>query len=85
MTIVKYLITKSIPGIQQTHSLADTHALVTAVGMGKGLRGVVSNVPQMVGPPRPAPPPLPAPPLPKAPSSIKTNIKSATQIHPYQR
>lgn len=72
-------------GVQQTHSIADTHDLVTAVGMGKGLRGTQGNVPLVVGPPRVAVPPLPAPPLPKAPSAIKTNIKAATQIHPYQR
>lgn len=65
--------------------MSDTHSLVTAVGMGKGLRSVGNTVQQMVGPPRPAQPSLPAPPLPKAPSAIKTNIKSATQIHPYQR
>lgn len=75
-------------GVQQTHNLADTHALVTAVGSGKGLRNV-SGVPVVVGasgmvPPRNAAPPLNAS-LVKPPSAIKTNIKAATQIHPYQR
>lgn len=78
--------------MQPTHSIADTHALVTAVGTGKGLRpGIPSIVPQGVapgmGPSRGPTPQLgqAAPSLPKAPSAIKTNIKAANQIHPYQR
>lgn len=82
-----------IAGMQPTHSIADTHALVTAVGTGKGLRPGMSMVGPGVGAPGmgpargPAPGQLgPAPPtLPKAPSAIKTNIKAANQIHPYQR
>uniref|UniRef100_A0A1E1WMH5 Mediator of RNA polymerase II transcription subunit 8 n=2 Tax=Pectinophora gossypiella TaxID=13191 RepID=A0A1E1WMH5_PECGO len=39
-------------GMQPTHSIADTHALVTAVGTGKGLRpGMPSIVPPGVGGP----------------------------------
>lgn len=78
-------------GVQQTSSLSDTHALVSAVGMGKGLVGNM-NVPggpmsggMMV-------PPAIRPTVPaaggaagKAPSAVKTNIKSANQIHPYIR
>lgn len=69
-------------GIQQTN-LSDTHALVAAIGMGKGL------VPD-AGPMVPvAPRAMPTGPTPaaigKAPSAIKTNIKSANQIHPYSR
>ncbi|GBP70989.1 Mediator of RNA polymerase II transcription subunit 8 [Eumeta japonica] len=78
-------------GIQQTFSNADTHALVTAVGTGKGLRAGMPGVGAPVGGVGAglgarAPPPLAAPAqLPKAPSTIKTNIKAASQIHPYQR
>lgn len=78
--------------MQPTHSMADTHALVTAVGTGKGLRpGIPSVMPQGVGGPGMGPrgstPQMgpAAPTLPKAPSAIKTNIKAANQIHPYQR
>lgn len=76
--------------MQPTHSMADTHALVTAVGTGKGLRpGIPSVMPPGgpgMGPRGPTPQMGPAAPsLPKAPSAIKTNIKAANQIHPYQR
>ncbi|CAG9119569.1 hypothetical protein JYU34_008714 [Plutella xylostella] len=78
-------------GIQPTHNMADTHALVTAVGTGKGLRlGMPAIVPGVGGPgmgPR-VPTPQMGPSsqtMPKAPSTIKTNIKAANQIHPYQR
>lgn len=70
-------------GVQQTTILSDTHSLVAAIGMGKGL------VPD-AGPMVPvAPRAMSAGPTPaaigKAPSAIKTNIKSANQIHPYSR
>uniref|UniRef100_A0A1B6BX70 Mediator of RNA polymerase II transcription subunit 8 n=1 Tax=Clastoptera arizonana TaxID=38151 RepID=A0A1B6BX70_9HEMI len=85
-------------GAAQTSSVTDTHALVAAVAMGKGLKvmvpqGVQPNVPQgmmvaPVGPPggpmNPNQPPQMGP-MGKAPSGIKTNIKAATQIHPYGR
>ncbi|XP_052754662.1 mediator of RNA polymerase II transcription subunit 8 [Galleria mellonella] len=78
--------------MQPTHIIGDTHALVTAVGTGKGLRpgmpalGPGPGVGATLGPRGPAPPLGPsAPALPKAPSAIKTNIKAANQIHPYQR
>lgn len=77
--------------MQPTHSIADTHALVTAVGTGNGLRpGMTSMVPQGgpgMGPARGPTPQIgqAAPTMPKAPSAIKTNIKAANQIHPYQR
>lgn len=86
--------------IQQTSSMADTNALVAAVGMGKGLKvnmpgaGVGGPSPggNMMVPPaiRPqggmsAVSPGGAGQLGKAPSAIKTNIKSANQIHPYGR
>ncbi|XP_011346912.1 mediator of RNA polymerase II transcription subunit 8 isoform X1 [Ooceraea biroi] len=86
----------------QTSSTADTHALVAAVGMGKGLKSdsiqmvqtgvnpVASSM--MVGRPgnqqqTPGQGPMGNPPMGqmnKAPSAIKTNIKAASQIHPYR-
>lgn len=84
-------------GTAQTSSVADTHALVAAVSMGKGLKplgpqGVQQNVPggmmvAPVGPPGgPMNPNQPGMgPMGKAPSGIKTNIKAASQIHPYVR
>ncbi|XP_053983174.1 mediator of RNA polymerase II transcription subunit 8 isoform X2 [Hylaeus anthracinus] len=77
----------------QTSSTADTHALVAAVGMGKGLKSGVNSVPSgmMVGRPgsqqSPGQGSLGNPSLgqmSKAPSTIKTNIKAASQIHPYR-
>ncbi|XP_043260350.1 mediator of RNA polymerase II transcription subunit 8 isoform X2 [Colletes gigas] len=86
----------------QTSSTADTHALVAAVGMGKGLKSDsvqmvqsgVNSVPSgmMVGRPgnqqqTPGQGSLGNPSLgqiSKAPSTIKTNIKAASQIHPYR-
>lgn len=86
---------------QQNSSVADTHLLVAAVGMGKGLKmGTAPNGQpnqtsggMMVAPQgRPCgtpqtqmPPNTQAMTMNKAPSAIKTNIKSATQIHPYGR
>lgn len=86
----------------QTSSAADTHTLVAAVGMGKGLKSDsvqmvqsgVNPVPSgmMVGRPgnqqqTPGQGPLgnsPMGQMSKAPSAIKTNIKAASQIHPYR-
>ncbi|CAH1363915.1 hypothetical protein MTP99_000268 [Tenebrio molitor] len=84
---------------QQNSSVADTHLLVAAVGMGKGLKmganpngqpnqtsGGMMVAPQ--GRPGGTPGQIPANAqamATKAPSAIKTNIKSATQIHPYGR
>ncbi|XP_017784155.1 PREDICTED: mediator of RNA polymerase II transcription subunit 8 [Nicrophorus vespilloides] len=83
---------------QQNSNVADTDMLVAAVSMGKGLKMVGNPNGQpgptgcMVPPPgRPGSGPGPMPPstqpmtMNKAPSAIKTNIKSATQIHPYSR
>ncbi|XP_045474245.1 mediator of RNA polymerase II transcription subunit 8 [Harmonia axyridis] len=85
---------------QQNSSVTDTHLLVAAVGMGKGLKmgpnpnggnptsgGMMvssqgrSNVSGSI----PIPPNTQSMPMNKAPSTIKTNIKSAAQIHPYGR
>lgn len=72
-------------GMPQTTSISDTHALVAAIGMGKAL---IPEAGPMVPPVRPtmssgATAPTTA--TGKAPSAIKTNIKSANQIHPYSR
>lgn len=70
-------------GVQQTTNLSDTHALVAAIGMGKGLVPDVGPA-SMVAPPR-AMPTGPAPAAIGKVPSAKTNIKSANQIHPYSR
>lgn len=88
-------------GAQQSSSMTDTHALVAAVGMGKGLKPIPGATgpsgaltPGMMVPPaiRPHGPLAgagtatgPAAAQLKAPAGIKTNIKSANQIHPYGR
>lgn len=76
-------------GLQQTSSIADTHLLVAAVGNGKNLK--LDHMP-MGGPgimhaPRPTAPTSGVSPGSVGPfkSQIKTNIKAANQIHPYQR
>ncbi|XP_065083888.1 mediator of RNA polymerase II transcription subunit 8 [Ochlerotatus camptorhynchus] len=84
----------SRPGIQQTSSLADTQALVAAVGLGNGLTlpvgpGGVPNAGIMIPPAIRQASPMSAVspgagPLGKMPSGIKTNIKSANQVHPYR-
>lgn len=68
--------------MQQTSNIADTHALVAAIGMGKNLK---VDLPGPGGPPvRPSAPPMAVSPGGVGPfkSQIKTNIKSA---HPYAR
>lgn len=70
-------------GVQQTNNLSDTHALVAAIGMGKSL--VPAGPASMVAPPRAMPAGAAPAAIGKAPSAIKTNIKSANQIHPYSR
>ena len=85
-------------GVQQTSSMTETHILVAAVGMGKGLKappggtGSMAQGGMMVPPtgirqqtPISAVSPSGTNPLGKMPSSIKTNIKSANHIHPYSR
>ncbi|XP_071053833.1 mediator of RNA polymerase II transcription subunit 8 [Onthophagus taurus] len=86
---------------QQHSSVSDTHLLVTAIGMGKGLKPNpnANGAPGqptggMMVPPQgrpgsagqgPIPPSTQTMTMNKTPSTIKTNIKSATQIHPYNR
>uniref|UniRef100_A0A6M2DS69 Mediator of RNA polymerase II transcription subunit 8 n=1 Tax=Xenopsylla cheopis TaxID=163159 RepID=A0A6M2DS69_XENCH len=86
-------------GAQQTSSVADTNTLVAAVGLGKGLKmnmggngTSVSPAPgpgMMVNAPGRSNAPItnqqPQMVMGKAPSAIKTNIKSASQVHPYGR
>lgn len=76
-------------GLQQTSSLSDTHLLVGAVTQGKGLK--IDHMP-MGGPmhaPRPTAPMSGISPgqggVGPFKSQIKTNIKAANQVHPYQR
>lgn len=87
-------------GPQQTTSLADTHLLVAAISTGKNLKMPVpqgqAGPQSMMGPggrPGVGPPGGPGMmnpgqqmgPMGKVPSGIKTNIKAASQIHPYGR
>lgn len=72
-------------GMQQTSSVADTNTLVAAISMGKGIKpGIMPGMPQMM-PPRPTGPQLNPQAMGRAPSAIKTNIKAANQIHPYNK
>ncbi|XP_030375708.1 mediator of RNA polymerase II transcription subunit 8 [Scaptodrosophila lebanonensis] len=88
--------------IQQTSSISDTHLLVAALGMGKGLKMTMpmGGMPPMAGPGQMMVPPSIRAPSPmggpglspgnvqqlgKAPSAVKTNIKSANQVHPFSR
>lgn len=78
--------------VPQTSSLADTHALVLAIGLGKGLATAPAG---MMVPPATRTTAATATTAAgaaaaggattKAPSAIKTNIKSANQVHPYAR
>ncbi|XP_013407255.1 mediator of RNA polymerase II transcription subunit 8-B [Lingula anatina] len=73
---------------QQTSSIADTNTLLAAVNFGKGLKSGSENVHSSQSQPSPAEHAQPgrqASSSMKAPSSIKTNIKSASSLHPYQR
>lgn len=73
-------------GMQQTSSVADTNTLVAAISMGKGIKpGIMPGMQQMM-PPRPTgPQQLNPQAMGRAPSAIKTNIKAANQIHPYNK
>lgn len=67
----------------QTSSLADTHLLISAVCLGKGLKTPQMKMPSAVPQGSQVQPPPQVPNLPKAPSTVKTNIKAAANIHPY--
>ncbi len=81
--------------VEKTFDVGDTFALVAAVSYGKGLKpgGIPPHLAGMrPGGPQPPQPPQPPPPgamggpgMAKAPSAIKTNIKAASQVHPYAR
>ncbi|QQP55074.1 Mediator of RNA polymerase II transcription subunit 8 [Caligus rogercresseyi] len=70
--------------IEKTVSTEDTLALVASIGVGRGLKPQIQPTPMHhhMTPANRAPVHLPQS---KAPSSIKTNIKAASQVHPYQR
>jgi len=85
--------------VEKTHSVDDTMHLIQAVTHGKSLKqhqpgqgpaGVQGGGPQHPGgnrggPGGPNQGNAPSTSGPKAPSTIKTNIKAATQVHPYHR
>lgn len=80
-------------GVTQSSNTADTHALLAAVGMGKGLKNTLAATSGAASPSGSTTTPTtraqgtngasPAPATGKAPSGIKMNIKSANQVHPY--
>merc|ERR1719203_1287388 len=70
----------SRPEVEKTQSPDDTAALLAAINHGKGLKESVAPLPTRV-----SQAPVQQPTMPKAPSTIKTNIKAANQVHPYQR
>lgn len=79
--------------IPVTSSNQDTHTILAAISLGKGLKPSTAASPK-TGPPTgpgtmaaqaPGQPGPRAPGIGKAPSAIKTNIKSASQVNPYSR
>ena len=80
--------------LEKTYDVSDTHALVAAISIGRGIKlpGPGSNMGVLPGSRGPGsnpggPPPgvISGPSMNKAASSIKTNIKGASQVHPYAR
>ena len=79
--------------MEKTHSVEDTNTLLAAINHGKGLKaaGPPGGPGSLVSRNSPVPGPAPGSMGPgqqqvsKAPSTIKTNIKAASQVHPYQR
>ena len=77
--------------MEKTFSPEDTNLLLAAINHGKGLKSSVSGPGPLVNRGSPVPsqgvsmqgPGQQA--VNKAPSTIKTNIKAASQVHPYQR
>jgi len=67
---------------EKSQSMEDTSALLAAINHGKGLKAVAG--PTLATRHSPAPAAM-AQQVSKAPSTIKTNIKAANQVHPYQR
>merc|ERR1719410_3363071 len=70
----------SRPEMETTHSLDDTHDLLAAINTGKGLKTIAPPVLST----RQSPAPVQQMHNIKAPSTIKTNIKAANTVHPYQ-
>ena len=75
--------------MEKTFSMEDTNALLAAINHGKSLKatgaGGVSG-PSLVSRHSPVPNPAAmAAQQNKAPATIKTHIKAASQVHPYQR
>uniref|UniRef100_UPI00358FEC6B mediator of RNA polymerase II transcription subunit 8 isoform X2 n=1 Tax=Myxine glutinosa TaxID=7769 RepID=UPI00358FEC6B len=68
-----------------TYNQADTNVLVSAVTLGKHLCRTASPSAMNMPTPSMVPQQQPAMPTGKLPSSIKTNIKSASSVHPYPR
>lgn len=68
--------------LAQTSSLADTQALIAAVGTGKGLKP--APVIRPTAPPIVNPTNVQAPTTHKAPSTVRTNIKTNVHGHPYK-
>lgn len=71
----------------QTSSLTDTNSLIAAITFGKNLKPMTAPTKGSVGPPISVPQTAPSqrPGGGKAPATIKTNIKAATNVHPYVR
>lgn len=71
----------------QTSSINETNQLVVALGTGRGIKGAPGGRTAQPGPSPtlPTQQPQQMSPAGKAPSGIKTNIKSAGQMHPYGR
>ena len=71
--------------MEKTFSQDDTNALLAAINHGKGLKGVGVPGPSLVSRHSPVPTPAMTAQQNKAPATIKTHIKAASQVHPYQR
>ena len=72
----------------QTTSSANTYQIIAAISLGKGLKPSTVGSPKgaaTIQPPQQAQQPGPRPLGPKVPSTIKTNIKSASSVTPYSR
>ena len=71
--------------MEKTFSMEDTNALLAAINHGKGLKASGPG-PSLVTRHSPVPSPAAmAAQQNKAPATIKTHIKAASQVHPYQR
>ena len=71
--------------MEKTHSPEDTNTLLAAINYGKGLKSSGPAPLVTRNSPVPGPSVSLGQQVNKAPSTIKTNIKAANQVHPYQR